>query len=67
MMDEDANAMVIQMSYNFVEGENEVLVNVRVTNFTFTFIATVAQTCCDCRYESQVHETPTLLINKMTA
>ena len=67
MMDEDASAMIIQMSYNVVEGENEVLGNVRVTNFTFTFIATVAQACCNCRYESQVHETPALLNNKMTA
>ena len=52
MMDEDANAMIVQMSYNVVEGENEVLVNVRETIFTLTFITTVVQTCCKCRSEA---------------
>ena len=51
-MDEDANAMIVQMSYNVVEGENEVLINVRETIFTLTFITTVGQTCSKCRSEA---------------
>ena len=37
MVDDDTNAMIIQMSYNVVEGENEVLTNVCKTEGLFPF------------------------------